>query len=237
MVRASSGRSAPSPATIVAGLALLLLGAGIATASTAAAIEDPTRPDARVTHGPSCEPGGVAVQVTAGTAPYAVRLATTRSPDGEDSAELAPGETVVLRTGGVEWGETIDSRLEYTALDGSGVSYVDELAVYTFTRPTEDDCAAIRGTTPGTAAPDVPAEPGAVPASDLPEVVDGDAAPAIPRLQVAASTQPAGAATDWSLGAAAVALLSTASGVGVVAARRRQAAAGPTTGSGAQPER
>jgi hypothetical protein len=228
VVRASNGRSAPSPATIVAGLALLLLGAGVATAAPAGAIEDPARPDARVTHGPSCEPGGVVVQVTAGTAPYAVRLATTRAPGGEDSAELVPGETVVLRTGGVEWGETIDSRLEYTALDGSGVSYVDELAVYTFTRPTEADCAAIRGT----AAPDAPgAEPDAVPAADLPEDV-ADTAPTIPQLQVAASTRPAGAATDWPLAAAALALLSTGGAVGFVAARRRQSpAAGPTTGS------
>jgi hypothetical protein len=214
-------------------LALLMLGAGIATAVPAAAVEDPTRPDARVTHGPSCEPGGVVVEVTAGTAPYAVRLATTRVPGGEDAAELAPGESVVLRTAGVDWGETIDSRLEYTALDGSGTTYVDELDVYTFTRPTEADCAAIRtagGAADGENTPG--AEPGGAPAAELPEVVADGAAPAIPQLQVAADTRPARAATDWSLGAAALALLSSAGGLGLVAARRRRPAGdGPVPGS------
>src|SRR5215203_3147214 len=50
------------------------------SAGAAAAIDDPTRPDARVTHGPSCRPGGLVVEVQAGTAPYSVRLATTRQP-------------------------------------------------------------------------------------------------------------------------------------------------------------
>jgi len=33
----------------------------------------------------------------------------------------------VLRTDDVAWGETIDGRLEFTAQDGSGVAYTDEL--------------------------------------------------------------------------------------------------------------
>jgi hypothetical protein len=83
------------------------------------------------------------VEVVAGTSPYAVRLATTRTPSGEDQATLQPGQTAVLHTGDVAYGETIDGRLEYTALDGSGVTFVDELEEYSFTRPTKEDCDAI----------------------------------------------------------------------------------------------
>jgi hypothetical protein len=121
-------------------LALLRVAAG--PAGTAAAIDDATHPDARVTHGPSCRPGGLVVEVVAGTSPYSVRLATTRSPEPEDGALLEPGQAVELRTGDVAPGETIDARLEYAAQDGSGTTFVDELADYTFTRPTAEDCDA-----------------------------------------------------------------------------------------------
>jgi hypothetical protein len=248
------------PATVVTGLALLFFGAAVATAVPAAAVEDPARPDARVTHGPSCQPGGVVVEVTAGTAPYAVRLATTRAPGGEDAAELVPGETVVLRTGDVDWGETIDSRLEFQALDGSGVTYVDELEVFTFTRPAEADCAAIRGTSPGAAAPErggpddssagEPGPAGPTPESGgLPPAEDaagqpadgggsglpgeGAAVPAssgelpIPLLEAAARTATTGPQAEWSLGAATVALLSSASGLLFLLARRRPASERP----------
>jgi hypothetical protein len=127
---------------LVANMVVLLLGA-VATAAPAAAVDDPTRPDARVTHGPSCQPGGLVVEIVAGTAPYSVRLVTTRTPTGEDEATLAPGETVVLRTDDVAWGETIDGRLEYAAADGSGVAYTDALEEYSFTRPTREDCEAV----------------------------------------------------------------------------------------------
>jgi hypothetical protein len=157
----------------VLGLTALALLPGLAAAGPAAAIDDATRPDARVTHGPSCRPGGVVVEVVAGTAPYAVVLATTRSPGGEDSAEVAPGGTVVLRTGDVAWGETIDGRLEYTALDASGTDWVDELEGYTFTRPAEEDCAAI--TAPAAAATVPGSAPDAAPAVPDPA---GDAGPA-----------------------------------------------------------
>jgi hypothetical protein len=199
-------RSVPrgaAPATVVAGALLYLLGA----AGPALAVNDLSRPDAQVTHGPSCHPGGMVVEVTAGTAPYAVRLATTRMPEGEDEAVLDPGQTVVLETGDVDWGETIDSRLEYTALDGSGTAYVDELEDYSFTRPTEEDCAAIAPAplpaAPATPGPSVPtalstvepvpgsvAVPSAQPAGDvgLPAADgDGPAAPVVdPRPPVAA---------------------------------------------------
>lgn len=111
-------------------------------AGPAAAIDDATHPDARVTHGPSCRPGGLVVEVVAGTLPYAVRLTTTRSPDAEDEALLQPGQAVELRTDDVAPGETIDARLEYAAQDGSGTTFVDELADWTLTRPTAEDCDA-----------------------------------------------------------------------------------------------
>ena len=121
----------------------MLFGIALATAVPASAADDPTRPEGHVTQGPSCRPGGLVVEVVAGTAPYAVRLATTRTPSGEDEATLQPGQTAVLHTGDVANGETIDGRLEYTALDGSGVTFVDELEEYSFTRPTKQDCDAI----------------------------------------------------------------------------------------------
>lgn len=125
----------------------LFFGAALAAAAPAAAVDDGARPDARVTAGPSCRPGGLVVEVVAGTAPYSVRLATTRTPSGEDEAVLRPGQTVVLHSHDVDWGETIDGRLEYTARDGSGDTFVDELEEYSFTRPTKEDCDAVAAPT------------------------------------------------------------------------------------------
>ncbi|MCF6746708.1 hypothetical protein E9529_21050, partial [Blastococcus sp. KM273128] len=124
------------------GLLVVLLGLAVSGAAPARAVDDPTRPDARVTHGPSCRPGGIVVEVVAGNAPYAVVLTTGRTPSGEDAAVLEPYGSVVLRTGDVAPGETIDPGLEFTARDGSGVTFVDELADYTLTRPTVEDCEA-----------------------------------------------------------------------------------------------
>jgi hypothetical protein len=172
---------------LVANMVVLLLGA-VATAAPAAAVDDPTRPDARVTHGPSCQPGGLVVEIVAGTAPYSVRLVTTRTPTGEDEATLAPGETVVLRTDDVAWGETIDGRLEYAAADGSGVAYTDALEEYSFTRPTREDCDAV-------AAPTEP-EPSPAPAA-APGTPDGGQAPsgtAAPTPSPSPAPRPSGAA-------------------------------------------
>lgn len=156
--RTPSAHAAPEPMSRAALLPILTAGlllAGLAGAGPAAAVDDPTRPDARVTHGPSCRAGGVVVEVVAGSVPYAVTLATTRSPAGEDAAVIKAGESAVLSTGDVDWAETIDGYLEYTALDGTGARHVDDLDGYTFTRPAEEDCAAIvapaaRGTVPMT---------------------------------------------------------------------------------------
>jgi hypothetical protein len=175
-------RSAPSLVStgVVTGLAVALFAATVAAAAPAAAIDDPTRPDARVTHGPSCRPGGLVIEVQAGDTAYFVRLATTRQPGGEAEKELAPGESVTLRSGDVAWGETIDGRLEYAARDGSGLAYVDELEDYSFTRPTQEDCAAV--TAPASPEPSVSA-PGSAPApvpTPAPATDGGDAAPAPP---------------------------------------------------------
>src|SRR3954468_21116684 len=79
--------SARRTSVLGAGL-LLLLGTAITLAPAAGAVEDVARPDYRVVSGPSFHPGGVQIEVVAGTLPYSVVLATTRQPDGEDSAEL-----------------------------------------------------------------------------------------------------------------------------------------------------
>jgi hypothetical protein len=159
--RSETASSAPPTVTagVLSGLVLLVVGVGIAAAAPAAAVDDPTRPDARVTHGPSCRPGGLVVEVQGGTSPYSVRLSTTRSPGGEDEATVAPGTTVSLRSADVAWGETIDGRLEYTALDGTGDTFVDELEHYSFTRPTQEDCAAVND--PTEPHPSPPSSPGA----------------------------------------------------------------------------
>jgi hypothetical protein len=180
--------------TVVLGnLVLLLFGVALATAAPAAAVDDPARPDARVTHGPSCRPGGLVVEVVAGTAPYSVRLASTRTPAGEDEATLAPGERVVLRSDDVAWGETIDGRLEFAAADGSGVMYTDELDEYSFTRPTEEDCAAVAA--PTDPDPEPEPEPTAAP-TEAPSTAPSSAPggpPAVATGQPAPTTTPSSA--------------------------------------------
>ena len=170
----TASRSAPRAAAsggLVTGFVLVLLALN---AAPAAAVEDPSRPDGRVTHGPSCRPGGLVVEVVAGTSPFFVRLATTRQPAGEDEATLQPGATVTLRTHDVAWGETIDGRLEYEARDGSGDVFVDELDTYSFTRPTQEDCEAVAA--PSDATESLAAPPSAGVAS--PPATEQDPSPA-----------------------------------------------------------
>ena len=157
--RADTPSSGIRPRTAGTGLlAVAVLAAGIALAGPAAAAQDPSKPTATVTRGPSCDPGGIQIQVTGGTAPYDVVLATTRDPDGEDEAQVQPGATVVLQTGPVDWGETVDPRLQYTPLDSTGTAFVDELPDWTMTRPSEQDCAAVEApaAVPTTSAPASP---------------------------------------------------------------------------------
>jgi hypothetical protein len=167
----------------------------------AVAVEDPTRPDGRVTHGPSCKPGGLVVEVVAGTAPYFVRLATTRRPAGEDEATLTPGATVTLRTDDVAWGETIDGRLEYEARDGSGVTFVDELDTYSFTRPTQEDCEAVAAPSDGNAPPTVP--PTAAVVSPPATEQDPSPSPAGPPSAGAGDPSPSSSAGPTDVAAAA----------------------------------
>jgi hypothetical protein len=204
-------------APLVAGFALV----GVAFAPSAGAADDPARPDYTVVSGPSCHPGGVQVRVVGGTVPYTVVLATTRQPDGEDSADLAPGETVLLHTGDVDHGETIDSRLVFTARDGSGTTFTDELADYSFTRPAQEDCAAIAPSLAGVT--DAPATVPAASGDRAPQDVDLEVRPAASSQPVAPVNRP----PDWALIAAGVALLGAAGGFVVVAGSRRRGA--PTT--------
>ncbi len=192
-------RSAPRAAAsggLVTGFVLVLLVLLALSASPAAAVGDPSRPDGRVTHGPSCRPGGLVVEVVAGTSPYFVRLATTRQPTGEDEATLSPGDTATLRTGDVAWGETIDGRLEYTARDGSGVTFVDELDVYSFTRPTEADCAAVAAPSGAEAPPSSPPSAGVLDSSGAPEPHPSASAAGQPPAPPAVPGEPGNAVPD-----------------------------------------
>ncbi|WP_448611214.1 hypothetical protein [Geodermatophilus sp. URMC 60] len=217
---------ATRPASVVV-MALALLCAGAALAGPAAAADDAARPDARVTHGPSCRPGGVVVEITGGTVGHAVTLGTGRRPAGEAAADVAPGAVVVLSTGEVDWGETIDPFLAYAALDGSGAGWVDELTGYSFTRPAAEDCAAISA--PGGAAV-VPRAGEMVPVPGLPH--PSSAAPAgTPHgtPAVAVSAQEAAAVIGgipWPLLAAGGSLVVSGAGLALVAGSRRPRARG-----------
>ncbi|MGY1746054.1 hypothetical protein [Blastococcus sp. SYSU D00695] len=230
---------------VLGALAAGLASWGIAVAAPAQAIDDPTRPEARVTHGPSCRPGGVAVEVTAGTVAYEVVLASTRRPAGEDQARLDPGQTVELRTGDVDWGETIDTRLLFTALDDSGTAYVDELSGFEFTRPAQEDCAAIAPPTAEATVPpmsgsagtdDLPADGGPVPAGDLPGPTAALTAASGPASVVAAGDVVTLTASGFAAGETVAVLLedgtqiatSVADVTGLVAADVRIPAAAPT---------
>jgi hypothetical protein len=208
------GRPTPRRAHWSAALTMSFLLGGIALAPSALAADDPGRPDVTVLGGPSCHPGGVQIRVVAGAVPYSVVLATTRDPDGEDAADLQPGETVVLHTGDVDWGETIDSRLVFTARDGSGDAFSDELVDYSFTRPAQEDCAAI--------APSLAETPATVPS-----VGPANRQPDL-QVEVAAASQPVAPVDrtpDWALIAAGVSLLGAAGGLALAAGSRARRAA------------
>ena len=130
------------------------------------------------------------VEVVAGTSPYFVRLATTRQPAGEDEAALSPGNVVTLRTGDVAWGETIDGRLEYTARDGSGITFVDDLDDYSFTRPTEADCAAVAAPSGAEEPPSTHPSTGVVGSSGAPEPLPSASAAGQPPASPALPGEP-----------------------------------------------
>ena len=191
---------------VVAGLLVLLVGGALATAGPAAAAEDTSHPVVRVVKGPSCSPGGMVFDVVARTTPYSVRLATTRTPAGEDSGTVQPGATLRLRGADVAYGETVDSRLEYTALDGSGTSYVDELDDWTMTRPSKADCDAVAAPSPadssaGTAASSAPASSASSSAAAPASTGEGSAGPPSP---LPGTPAPERAAADRNAGSATV---------------------------------
>ena len=191
------GAASPVPARRplrIAGLLLAASMAGVVLAGPAAAIDDSTQPDARVTHGPSCRSGGLVVEVVAGTLPYAVRLTTTRSPDAEDEALLEPGQVVELRTGEVAPGETIDARLEYAAQDGSGTTFVDDLADWTLTRPTAEDCDAATAPPPSP-TPEPTPDPAPVPGPTTPSQQPPGPPPSSPPPATPAPSSPVPSAT------------------------------------------
>ena len=199
-------RSAAHRATSLGVLAALLVvvgGAVVAAAGPAAAVEDASRPVASIVRGPSCSPGGMVIDITARTTPYSVRLATTRTPAGEDSGTVQPGATLRLHGADVAYGETVDSRLEYAALDGSGTSYVDELDDWTMTRPSKADCDAVAA----------PSSAGAAASSSADAAPSSTAASSSAAAPAAASTgtgpsstapQAASGAEGWPGGSAAV---------------------------------
>ena len=195
-------------------MALALLCDGIALAGPAAAVDDVARPDARVTHGRCCRPGGVVVEVTGGTVGYAVTLGTGRRPAGEDAADVAPGAVVVLSTGEVDWGETIDPFLAFTALDGSGAGWVDELPGYSFTRPAAEDCAAIRP----------PSGAGVAPQAGQTVPMPAGIADGTPAVAVSAQEAAVTGGLPWPLLAAGGSLVVAGAGLALVAGSRRPGA-------------
>ena len=154
----SSARTRRRPALVLLGAAGLLLTGQVALAGQAAAIEDPRRPSGEVTHGPSCGPSVVRVEVTNGTEPHAVTLVFDGVAE-QDTAVLAAGEQVELTSGEVDWGTTVDVALTVTAADGTAQAPID---LGSYTRPSAEDCAAV--TPPSETAPETSPSPTAEPA-------------------------------------------------------------------------
>ena len=121
--------------------------AGTTSSSAAAAVVDPTRPTARVVHGPNCSDGFVRVEVTAGTAARTVALRYDGASTGS-AVDLAAGERVTLEGSEVAPGTVVAVSVAVGGPDG------DEQPVDlgTYPRPSTEDCEAVTGPT-GTTAP------------------------------------------------------------------------------------
>jgi hypothetical protein len=144
----------------VLGAAGALLLIGLALAGQAAAMEDPRRPAAAVTHGPSCGPGAVRVHVTNGTEAHRVALVFDGTAE-QDSTVLAAEEQAELRSADVDWGVTVDVSVTVTSADGPG----EPLELGTYTRPSRADCDAV-GTAGNSPAPSTAGGPTAGPSAD-----------------------------------------------------------------------
>ena len=175
--------------TVVA-LCVLLVG-GVALATPAAAIEDPRRPSAKVTHGPSCGPAVVRTLVTNGAEPHRVALVFDDGVE-QDAADLAPGEQVELVSSDVDWGVTVD--VSVTVADADGTAE-DPLELDTYTRPSAEDCAAVTSppAPPSTPTPSAPEEPSSTaPAPVPPSSTPRPAPPSTSRpSEVPTSSSPA----------------------------------------------
>ena len=140
MPTTSSARSPLPPVLVLLAATCVLLTGAVALAGPAAAIEDPRRPTAEVTHGPSCGPGVVRIAVTNGSQPRRVALVFDGTAE-QDSAELAPGAQAELVSADVDWGQTVD--VSVAVADPAGTAAGDPIEFGTYTRPSAEDCAAI----------------------------------------------------------------------------------------------
>ena len=143
MPTTSSARTGLRSALVLSGAACAFLTGLVALAGPTAAIEDPRRPTAQVTHGPSCGPSVVRVAVTNGSEPHALALVFDGAVE-QDSAVLAAGEQAELGSGEIDWGRTVDVTVTVTDADGN---VDDPIELGTYTRPSAEDCAAITPTT------------------------------------------------------------------------------------------
>jgi hypothetical protein len=165
-VPTSSSARSPLPAALVvlAAVCALLTGA-VALAGPAAAIEDPRRPAAEVTHGPSCGPSVIRVAVTNGTEAHRVALVLDGT-DEQQAAELGDGEQAELVSEDIDWGRTVDVSVTVTDADGTAEESIE---FGTYTRPTAEDCAAVTPTTPASSPePSTPAPSTPVPTTPVP---------------------------------------------------------------------
>jgi hypothetical protein len=135
----------PPPLRLLAAVCAVLVGA-VALAGPAAAIADPRRPEAEVTHGPSCGPGVIRVAVVNGTVGHRVALVFDGGAE-QDSAVLGSGEQVELVSSDVDWGRTVDVSVTVAGADGAAQAPVE---FGTYTRPSAEDCAAVGSPAPRT---------------------------------------------------------------------------------------
>jgi hypothetical protein len=185
----SSARSVWRPALVLLAAACALLTAAIAVAGPASAIEDPRRPSAEITHGPSCGPGVIRVAVINGT--RAQRVALVFDGAGEqDSAVLSPGERAELVSADVDWGQTVDVSVTVAATDGTGGEPIE---FGTYTRPSAEDCAAISGPGPEVDPPSRPAPWGTTTVGTTTAPTSRSTAPAADRAEQPG--RPAGSAS------------------------------------------
>lgn len=182
LCRVLSARSGPAEAArLVTALllgSLAAVGLGVVLAGPASAIDDPTQPSARLTHGPNCVDGFVRVAVTAGTETRTVTLVY----DGSErlgSARLEREQSTELAGYEVDHGEQV--AVSVASADGTGAETT--IPVGDYTRPSQADCDAVTAPTssappPSTTAPSTPSSP--APAPTTPEPTPSTPAPPPP---------------------------------------------------------